>query len=131
MPMMSGSVNDLRLVIEEGKIMDLGHNPRNVQVALSKDKDDATLTLSDHEGVFLTVNPESEGDDRHSVEDPSNRGLRSLEPSEANELEAVCNERDELQATVDVLTQENTDLQEQLQALQWALETSKAGVKGI
>ena len=57
--------------------------------------------------------------------------MRSLEPSEANELEAVRNERDELQATVDVITQEKADLQEQLQALQRALETSKARVKDI
>ena len=126
----SGSVNDLRLVIE-GKITDLGRNPRNVQVALSRDKDDATLTLSDHEGVFLTVNPGSEGDDGHSVEDRSNRGSRSPEPIEANELEAIRNERDELRATVDVLTQEKAELQEQLQALQQALETSKARVKDI
>lgn len=44
-----------------------------------------------------------------------------MSTEEASELEIVHNERDELQATVDVLTQEAT-LQEQLEALQQALE---------
>jgi len=44
----SGSVSDLRLVIE-GKITEHGRNPRNVQVSLPKDRDDKTLTLSDYE----------------------------------------------------------------------------------
>ena len=87
---MSGSVDDLCLIIE-GKIMDLGCDPRNIQVALSKDKDDRGFTLSDHEGVFLTVNPESEEeheDDSEGTRD--HEPLRSLEPTdEANELEVM------------------------------------------
>ena len=121
----SGSVSDLRLVIE-GKITDLGRDPHNVQVLLSKDKDDRTLRLSDHKGVFLTVNPESEGERSGSVEEShDHESSESPEPTEANELEVIRNERDELRATVHTLTQEKADLQEQLQALRQALEASK------
>ena len=41
--------------------------PRNVQIALFMD--DRSFTLSYHEGVFLTVNPES--DELEGVEDSS------------------------------------------------------------
>jgi len=44
-------------------------------------------------------------------------------------LEAIRTERDKLKATVDTLTQEKADLQEQLQVLQQALEASKAKLK--
>ena len=99
---MSGSVGDLRLMIE-GKITELGRDPRNVQVALSRDKDERSFTLSDHEGVFLAVNPES---DEPEEQDDISEHTRGHEPShsplptdESNELETIRNERDELQAT--------------------------------
>ena len=92
----SGSVDDLHLIIE-GKITDLGRDPRNIQVALSKDKDDRSFTLSDHEGVFLTVNPESEEEHEDDSEGAcDHEPLRSLEPTDAaNELEVMRNERNE------------------------------------
>ena len=125
-----GSVGDLRLIIE-GKITEFGLDPRNIQVVLSKDKDHRTLRLSDHRGVFFTVNPESEGERSGSVEELRDHESESSEPTEANELEVIRNERDELQATVHTLTQEEADLQEQLQALQQALEASRTRVKDI
>jgi len=60
-------------------------DPCNVQV-LSKDKDDRTLTLSDHEGVFLTVTPDSERESADSTELHDREGSQSSEPVEANEL---------------------------------------------
>ena len=82
---------------------------------LPKDKN-RTIRLSDHEGLFLTVNPESKGGRSDSVEESCNHDLsESPEPTEAYELEVIRNERDELQATVHTLTQEKADLQ--LQAL--------------
>ena len=101
----TGSVGDLPLMIE-GKITELGHDPRNVQVALSRNKDGRSFTLSDHEGVFLTVNPEGEEECGDSSEGTCYHELpHSPEPTEeASELEIMRNERDELQATVDTLT---------------------------
>lgn len=89
---MSGSVSDLWLLFK-GKITDLGRDSRNV--SLSKDKDDKMLTLSDHEGVFLTVTPVSEKESADSTELRDREASQSPEPVEANELEAVCTERDE------------------------------------
>ena len=127
----SGSVGDLRLIIE-GKITDLSRDPCNIPVLFSKDKDDRTLRLSDHEGVFLTVNPKNEGERSGTVEELRDHELlESSEPTKANELEVIRNERHELQATVHTLTQEKADLQEQLQALQQALEASRTWVKDI
>ena len=53
------------------------------------------LTLSDHEGVFLTVTPVSEKESADSTELRDREASQSPEPVEANELEAVCTERDE------------------------------------
>jgi len=56
--------------------------------------------------------------------------LHSPEPTdEYNELRS--NEKDELQVTVETLIQEKATLQEQLQALQQALESIKIRVKPI
>jgi len=119
-------------LVIEGKITELGRDPQNVQVSLPKDKDDKTLTLSDYEGVFLTVNPESEGEHTDGVEETHTReSSRSPEPSGTDELELIHNERDELQAAVHDLTLEKADLQEQLQVMQQALESSKTRVKEI
>jgi len=106
----SGLVGDLRLMIE-GKITDLGRDPRNVQVALSRDADDRSFTLSDHEGIFLTVNPEEHNDSGGSTHE------HESSPEPENELEIVRTERDELRAEVNTLAQEKTALQEQLEAL--------------
>ena len=121
----SGLIGDLRLIIE-GKITEQGRDPRNIQVALSRDADDRSFTLSDHEGVFLTVTPDAERDD-------SGGSTREHEhvPESENELEVVRIERDELRAEVDTLAQEKAALQEQLEALQQALEASKTRVKEI
>jgi len=89
---MSGSISDLWLLFK-GKITDLGRDSRNV--SLSKDKDDKMLTLSDYEGVFLTVTPVSEKESTDSTELRDREASQSPEPVEANELEAVCTERDE------------------------------------
>ena len=78
--------------------------------------------------MFLTVTPESERESADSTELCDCEVSQTPEPLEANELEAICTERDELQATVNILPQEKADLQEQLQVLQQALEASKARV---
>jgi len=105
--------------------MDLGRDPRNMQVTLSRDVDDRSFTLSDHEGVFLTVNPEEHKDSSGSTRE------HESSPEPENELKIVHIERDELRTEVDTLAQEKTALQEKLEALQQAPEASKTIVKEI
>jgi len=70
-------------------------------VLLPKDKDNKTVTLFDYEGVFLTVNPESEREHTDGVEEMRTReSSQSPEPSGTDELELTRNERDELQAAI-------------------------------
>ena len=47
------TVSDLRLMIE-GKITEGGNDSRNVQVLSSRSTEDASISLRDHKGVFLT-----------------------------------------------------------------------------
>jgi len=80
--------------------------------------------------VFLTVNAESEGEHTDGIEETRTReSSRSSESSGTDELELIRNERDELQAAVHALTLEKANLQEQLQVMQQALESSKRRVK--
>ena len=55
----SGTVSDLRLMIE-GKITEGGRDPCNVQVLLPRSMEDVSISLRDHEGIFLTVTPDSD-----------------------------------------------------------------------
>ncbi len=61
---LTASADETRLLIE-GKLEELGHAPRNVQVVL----EDATLgthiRLQDYEGVFLDLEPEEVDTDPH------------------------------------------------------------------
>ena len=125
------SVEDLRVMID-AKLRKMDREPSNVQVALSRDPEDSSISLVDDSGVFLTV------ERRHEVpvatDEPT--GSRDTSPTPelatADELiQALTQERDELQGRVDALTQENTNLQTELQTLREAVESSKARVKEI
>ena len=52
----SSSGNELRTLIE-GKLGDLGHDPRNTQVVLQEAETGVNISLQDADGVFLTVKP--------------------------------------------------------------------------
>jgi len=49
------------------------------------------LMLSDHEGVFLIVNPESDREGTDRTEE--SRDCEATEPTGANELVVICTER--------------------------------------
>ena len=55
----SGTVSDMRLMIE-GKITEGGRDSCNVQVLLPRSMEDVSISLRDHEGIFLTVTPDSD-----------------------------------------------------------------------
>ena len=84
----SGTVSDLRLMIE-GKIMEGGCDPRNVQVLLPRSMEDVSISLRDHEGVFLTVIPDSDTEHHGDSELPSDP--LPLDPIEdtTGELQAI------------------------------------------
>ena len=48
--------DDLRLLMD-GEIRELGHESRNMQVVVKEPKGDSKLTLVDHEGAFMTIEP--------------------------------------------------------------------------
>jgi len=76
--------------------MELACDPCNVQVAQSKDKDNKSFILSDHEGMFLTINLGSEREHRDSgLEDTcDHESFYSPDLEEkGNELETMFNER--------------------------------------
>ena len=49
-----GSLEDTRQMLE-GKLVEVGREPRNVQVVLSEEKHRPAIRLEDGEGVFLEV----------------------------------------------------------------------------
>ena len=57
----TGSADEIRQMIE-GRLADMGRNPRHVQVLVPEDES-APLQLQDADGVFLDVAP---GEDEHS-----------------------------------------------------------------
>ena len=106
----SGAVSDLRLMIE-GKIMEGGRDPRNVQVLLPKSTEDVSLSLRDYKGVFLTVTSDSD------VERHSNPLLLNPVEDTLGELQAIQLERDALKEEVQTLLEEKAAFQERVDAL--------------
>ena len=51
------ALDEVRLLIE-GKLQELGHEPRNTQVVVKETERGSKLTLLDHEGVYVTVEPQ-------------------------------------------------------------------------
>ena len=54
-PTTSGG-DELRQLVE-GKLGDMGHEPRNTQLSVVTRENGVTLTLQDADGIFLTVDP--------------------------------------------------------------------------
>ena len=117
----TASTEDLKLIID-GKVTELGHEPRNVQVQLHPDR----LELLDFEGPFLNVstlggNPGSGyGEEADSV--PS---LSDAESEDGHE------EVDELREQVAILTAERTEQANTIQALQEQLEEAKQRMRTL
>ena len=90
-----GTVSDLRLMIE-GKITEGGCDPRNIQVLLPRSMEDVSISLRDHEGVFLTVTPDSDTECHDDSELPSNPLPLDPIKDTTGELQAIRLERDAL-----------------------------------
>ena len=61
----SGASADIRLIIE-GKLIELGREPHNVQVVIDEGTPMAALDLQDESGTFLTVLAEDPVDSEHA-----------------------------------------------------------------
>ena len=63
------TLDEVRLLIE-GKVQELGHEPRNTQVMVEETERGTKLTLLDHGGVFVTVEPQEPPVTTDSSEEP-------------------------------------------------------------
>ena len=107
------TVNNLRLMIE-GKITEGARDLRNVQGLLPRSTEDVSISLRDHEGVFLTVtlgNDTERHDDSELLSDPL-----PLDPikDKTGELQAMQLERDACKEEVQSLLEEKAAFQEQV-----------------
>ena len=84
----SGTVSDLRLMIE-GKITVGGRDPCNVQVLLPRSMEDVSISLRDHEGIILTVTPDSDTEHHGDSELPSDPLLPDPIKDAMGELQAI------------------------------------------
>ena len=117
----SGSINDLRLVIE-GKITELGREPCNVQVLFEEHTSEAAFTLLDDSGEFLTVS---------AVETELPMLLEDGEVNSDPENESSAGEIVSLRLSVATITTERDALLRELQSVKQELELKKARVKEL
>ena len=125
----SSSVGDLRVMIE-AKLREMDCDPANVQVALSRNSEDTGFSVVDHSGVFLTIEPRHEvltASDKLTPSHVRRHPWRLLKVDER--IQALTQERGELQGRVKALTEENSALLTELHTMQGQLESSKARVK--
>ena len=87
----SSSIGDLRVMIE-AKLREMDHEPGNVQVAHSRDPEDATLSLPDETGVFLVVEHRQEVPAGVSEPTGSSDTLPTSEPAITDSASALVRE---------------------------------------
>ena len=117
----TATIEDLRQIID-GKVAEMGHEPRNVQVQLHPDR----LELLDLEGSFLNVTTLG-GDPGRGYEGEAD-SIPAL--SDAG-LEDGRGEVDELREWVETLTAEKTEQANAIQALQEQLEEAKQRMRTL
>ena len=127
---MSSSIGDLRVMIE-AKLRAMDHEPGNVQVALSRDPEDTTVSLLDESGVFLVVEHRHEVPTEVSEPTRSSDALPTPEPTATDSASALLQEKARLQERIDTLTEENGTLHEEIRTLREALDSSKVRIKEI
>ena len=121
----SGNPADTRLIIE-GKLAEMGRQPRNVQVVLEGGSPTAGLSLRDETGIFVTVDPEVLSEavhDREPTERDNEETRQSLSEEEDNE-ESV----ESLKVALEEANQQKEALQEEVQTLRQELAASKARI---
>ena len=109
----TGSADEIRQMIE-GRLADMGRNPRHVQVLVPEDES-AHLQLQDADGVFLDVAP---GEGEHS-RGTSPEGSERGEEDEITQLRSALHEAQSL----------NKTLQDELSSLKSQLENEQKKVK--
>ena len=105
----SSSGDDLRTLIE-GKLGEMGHDPRNTQAVLQEAETGINISLQDAEGVFLTVKPITV--ELGGLDDPPGETADEASAESVDELRAALREAKEQQAAREL---EVTKLHEQLE----------------
>ena len=99
---------------------------------MPRNTEDASVSLRDYEGIFLTVTPGIESDHRDDLESPREPLLSDpVEDTPADELQAIRSERDALREEMCTMVEEKTAFQEQVHSLTQEVEASKARAKEI
>ena len=116
-----GSLEDTRRMLE-GKLVEAGREPRNVQVILSEEEDVPAIRLEDGEGVFLEV-PHATGDDAEEdgaaevgvvTEASESGGARGEETDHIARVAELETELRRANAQMEDIKKEVSDVQEQL-----------------
>uniref|UniRef100_A0A1X7SN98 Uncharacterized protein n=1 Tax=Amphimedon queenslandica TaxID=400682 RepID=A0A1X7SN98_AMPQE len=94
------SVSELRQLVE-GKIGDLGHEPRHTQVLLAEVENGVQICLRDAEGIFLTVDPLLEMTEPRRDTVPEEIDARD-DPTEVAELKEALLAAEEARAALEV-----------------------------
>ena len=112
---------DAQLMVE-GKIRELGHEPKNVQVRITEGEDSAQLIeLTDAEGAFLRVEAPAKNPEEGTGED-SRPGAET--GSETEEGEALQTQLEEARA-------QNEDLERQVHHLRIQLDRAQARISEL
>ena len=126
----SSMVSDLRLMIK-GKITEGGRDPHSIQVLLPRSTEDVSISLRNHEGVFLMVDLGSDMEHHYDSELLSDPLLLNPVEDRTGELQAIRLERDALKEEVQSLLNEKAAFQEQVDTLTQEVEASQARTKEI
>ena len=108
------SSGDELCTLIEGKLGDMGHDPRNTQAVLHEAETGVNISLQDADGVFLTVKPiiVDLGKPDDPPEETIGEGGTESEDEGVEELKAALREAQEQQAAKEI---EIARLQEQLE----------------
>ena len=111
----TASADEVRQVVE-GKLGELGRDPRNTQVCWVEVEDGLKVTLKDADGVFLEVEPEESG---------------AQEEEEEEQVEVEAGDVDALRQELEEVKAARASLEAELTTLRQKYEREKAKAKDL
>ena len=122
-----GTLEDTRQMLE-GKLVEAGREPRNVQVVLLEEEDGAVLRLEDGEGVFLEVPRVADdvegGDQVDGEEDGDHVDGSAREGEESHYVKRV----EELEAELRLANNQMEDMRKEVSEIREQLEKEREQV---
>ena len=127
----SASLEDAKQIVE-GKLIEMGREPQNVQVDLAETEGGVLITLLDESGSFLEIQPEeADGEEEERAQEGGKEADERVGDDHGHVDPDARSRESELEVELERLTEENTELCVEVSVLKERVEEDKQRYKNL